>query len=432
PAGNPGINPGGNPVRVADSIVSTPREISVGKWPLGMVHDGNQLWVAESGQRTIAAIDFDTGQIIERKRVGRLPTSMARSDDGTVFTLVATDQLIRRFSPGGRERVLARLGTCPEEMIFADGNVWAMTLPQCSSESSRIVRIDPQTGRQSRSAVLGEWGKAMTAYGGEIFVFHTRSPELTVVDMGSMNHTTYSVPGLSFWSAAQNASRVFGGGRVQRTKDEGLVLAFDPVSRQETARASVSERVVQLHANDQHVVALGSQGTMWVFDEATLELKRTITPSTGVYSPRVMLEHNGFLLVSSYAEPSGQGSIFVFDNWEPAGLNGDPGDPGVPGNPGANPNARAFPVGAGSWGGNVRNGPGTTFSLVTSLAQGEPVTLLSETTVIFNGYPWFEIQFRGGQTGYQWGGILCGTERPVSGIYQMCTGSPAADGQGNN
>jgi Bacterial SH3 domain len=73
-----------------------------------------------------------------------------------------------------------------------------------------------------------------------------------------------------------------------------------------------------------------------------------------------------------------------------------------------------FPAPAGSWGGVVRDGPGRQYRQVDSLKEGEPVTLMGRSDVIEDGYPWFKIISQSGQTGYQWGGILCstGAERP--------------------
>jgi hypothetical protein len=78
------------------------------------------------------------------------------------------------------------------------------------------------------------------------------------------------------------------------------------------------------------------------------------------------------------------------------------------------------PVEAGSWGGIVRNGPGQTHARVVSLREGERVTLLFNTGVMWNDYPWFLIRFRDGQLGFMWGGILCSRNTPVAGVYQRC------------
>lgn len=78
------------------------------------------------------------------------------------------------------------------------------------------------------------------------------------------------------------------------------------------------------------------------------------------------------------------------------------------------------PVAAGSWGGVVRSGPGMDYARVTTLREGERVELLYNTGVMRDAYPWFLIRFRGGQLGFQWGGILCRLEVPVDGLYETC------------
>jgi hypothetical protein len=83
-----------------------------------------------------------------------------------------------------------------------------------------------------------------------------------------------------------------------------------------------------------------------------------------------------------------------------------------------------YPTEAGSWGGIVRSGPGRDYRQVESLKEGERITLMGRSDVMENGYPWFKIAFRDGQTGYKWGGILCATgpERPD--IFQTCPAEP--------
>ena len=78
------------------------------------------------------------------------------------------------------------------------------------------------------------------------------------------------------------------------------------------------------------------------------------------------------------------------------------------------------PVEAGSWGGIVRNGPGQSHARVASLREGERVSLLFNTGVMWNDYPWFLIRFRNGELGFQWGGILCRLETPVEGVFEAC------------
>lgn len=73
-----------------------------------------------------------------------------------------------------------------------------------------------------------------------------------------------------------------------------------------------------------------------------------------------------------------------------------------------------------SLGGNMRNGPGTNFSKVRSVAEGTPLTLVANTGVRFDGYDWFEVRLNGGKSGYIWGGILCSNGERLSGILYAC------------
>ena len=94
--------------------------------------------------------------------------------------------------------------------------------------------------------------------------------------------------------------------------------------------------------------------------------------------------------------------------------------------PGTNPNAQPrhtgtaegkFPMGGQSLGGIVRAEPSLTSARVASLAEGTAVTLVGRAGAM-DGYDWFVIQFRG-QTGYQWGGIMC-SDASIRGILQQC------------
>lgn len=88
--------------------------------------------------------------------------------------------------------------------------------------------------------------------------------------------------------------------------------------------------------------------------------------------------------------------------------------------PGNEPNPPPAGIPAGSWGGIVRDGPGQNYRRLASLEQGERVTLLENTGVYSNGFPWWLIEFWGGRQGYQWGGILCSLNAPLEGIYETC------------
>jgi len=79
-----------------------------------------------------------------------------------------------------------------------------------------------------------------------------------------------------------------------------------------------------------------------------------------------------------------------------------------------------FPMEAASWGGIVRDGPGQEYKRLTSLTEGQHITLLENTGIVFNQYPWFKIRYSGSREGYQWGGIICGLDAPIDGAFETC------------
>lgn len=89
----------------------------------------------------------------------------------------------------------------------------------------------------------------------------------------------------------------------------------------------------------------------------------------------------------------------------------------------------------------VRGGPDTSAGRIEKLPVNEPVTLMRETGVYFDGFQWFEIEYSEGQRGFAWGGTLC-VDTEMSGILIDCrryagmtaqqalTGGPSQQGGG--
>ena len=95
-------------------------------------------------------------------------------------------------------------------------------------------------------------------------------------------------------------------------------------------------------------------------------------------------------------------------------------DPGTPAN--AQPRRVGtaegkFPMAGQSLGGIMRSSPSMSSAKVMSLAAGSDITLV-ERAGAMDGYDWFKVQYRG-QSGYQWGGIMC-SNAPIRGIFQQC------------
>jgi hypothetical protein len=80
-----------------------------------------------------------------------------------------------------------------------------------------------------------------------------------------------------------------------------------------------------------------------------------------------------------------------------------------------------FPQPGKSYGGKVRGGPGLQYQQVGSLREGDRIRIMTGTGVMMNGYEWFEIRYRNGRSGFQWGGIMC-SQKPHPTIYKTCEG----------
>ncbi|WP_068411709.1 MliC family protein [Labrenzia sp. OB1] len=78
-----------------------------------------------------------------------------------------------------------------------------------------------------------------------------------------------------------------------------------------------------------------------------------------------------------------------------------------------------FPQQGQSFGGKVRSGPGMQYQQVGSLYERDSFLILNATGVMMNGYEWFQIRYGNGQTGFQWGGLLC-SQTPYPTIYKVC------------
>ncbi len=427
------------PRQAADEVNIAATAITTGKWLEGITYDGTWLWAAESGQRTIAKIDLATRKVVQRFNVGRLPIAVATVGGSDIFTLVATDKVILRLTSAGRRSTLASFSGCPQAMIPWGADLYVLTLPSCSSESSRLIRVDTRNGSQATSAGLGEWGQTLVAIGSEIWVGHARGLAISIVDQRTLRAGQLDVPGTEVWSMAANSSDVFAGGRQTGSDQDGRVVMIDAQTRSEIARQSVGEMVTQIAADETYVVAVGSKGTIWVFSAGDLSLLRTIHLNAGDLSPRAVMFMGDSLLISISTFIDENGAVFVLSNYLPQATVGQspprpvapppalpPAVPPPPPPPPTPQAASGFPVLAGSWGGVLRAGPGMGFAQLGSTAEGDSLELLANAGQEMNSYPWFQVRTGNGLVGYQWGGIICAVQTEIEGTFALCDANSAA------
>jgi hypothetical protein len=442
-----------------------PRVIELGKWIEGIAHDGSNLWAAESGQRTIAKVDYRTGRVIERLKVGRLPIAISTIGKD-VFTLVATDKVVLKHDRRGKRSRLAALKDCPRAMAVSGTELFVLGQPNCSSDKNRLIRIDSRNGKQRNSANLGEEAQALTVAGNQVWVGHSRGGLVSVVNKSNLKARKVKVSNTEVWALASNKTAVFAGGRKSGTNDDGSIVMFDARSQKERARFSVGERVTQIIADDRKVIAVGREGTIWVLTARDLKLLRTIKLASGKFDPKSVAFVNNDLIISAGKYRGENGAVMVLTNYLPRGIAGaGPNRPGAKpgtgpnrpsvnnsGRPGAKPGQRpggtkvgqrpggrpnkpavrpqrpgssssaGFPLAARTLKpGNVRSKPSLKAPVVAkTTGVGQPLTLLARTGNLLENYPWFSIRLGNGKKGYQWGGLICYTGKPISGTRGVC------------
>ncbi|PCJ94286.1 MAG: hypothetical protein COA52_05335, partial [Hyphomicrobiales bacterium] len=428
----------------ADNVVLRPQVYRLGANVKGLAYDGTWVWAAESGQRSIAKLDLNTGRFIERINVGRSPEAIVSTGNGDTYTMLTGNKSIWRQRANGRGSKLANLNECPQAMIADGRNIWVLTQPDCDEFSSRVVKVNARSGRSEDSGVLNEQANDLVAYRNQIWIAHSQSPNLTIINQRSMRDITLRIRRAKFMAITADSQHIFAAGSGRNRNSDGLVVMIDPDRERELHRIELPQKITHITSDGTYVVAAGEEGTLWVLSADDLELLRTITMRSGSFTPGGVLIEDGQLLVSVDQYRRRNGAVFAMDDWKPntnsgGGNNSGSGNGGSGNNGGNTGGGNAgngansiFPVRAASSGGRVRSGPGMNYGQVGSLQNGEHVTLLEKTNVVMNGFPWFEIQFRGGQNGYQWGGILCETRKRVPGVNGICRTRPTNTNQGNN
>jgi hypothetical protein len=303
----------------AEKILTlTPKVFPVGKWAEGIAATQQGLWVAESGARAIALLNAKTGETLRRVTVGRLPVGLVAGADDVVSALIQTDRAIWRQPTRGRGKAIAGLPGCPNALAQgagAGGGLWVLTMPACSSDSAQLVRVDPKSGAQTTSRILGQWGEALAAGAGVVYVAHARPPALDIVDQKTLAVQTVDPQDLSLWAIVAGPDRLIVGGRINSDWSKGVVASLDPKTGAERQRRQVDQMIVALAADEKSVVAVGEKGRLWVLAPNDLTIQKTIDLSTGAFKARAAVLREGVLYVTSQEQFGDKGAVFAISGW---------------------------------------------------------------------------------------------------------------------
>lgn len=313
------------PAPIADSVTLAATPIRVGKWPERAAFDGRSLWVSESGARTIAEIDLQTRGIRRRLKVGRLPVDVVATENGTVYALANTDNMIYAVAPGGDDKAgeYAEVPRCAERMSYADNNLWVISKLNCSSPAA-LTRVSHLNGRTARIAELDGDPSDIKAAHGLVYIglmsTGARPAFVSIVNADAGNVTPSPDLPVHYPRLAANAAAVFVGG-APAEQNAGIVLKLAAGQAVISAQQKLPEAIAAIGATDQYVIAAGRQGTIFVLSAADLSLLRTIRTTAPMEPHDVLPVGNTLVVVSPRGnEVASDNVVNLIDGWLPGSV----------------------------------------------------------------------------------------------------------------
>lgn len=306
----------------ADSVMLGATAIRVGKWPERAVFDGRSLWVSESGARTIAEINLATRGIERHLKVGRLPVDIVATENGTVYALAETDNMIYAVAAAdAKAGEFAEVPRCADLMAYADNNLWVVSNLNCSSPSV-LTRVSHLNGRTTKIADLVGSTSDIKAAHGVVYIGQMatgpRPAFVSVVNADAGNVTATPDLPIHYPRLAANSNAVFIGGAPADRNDVGTVLKLAAGQAAIAAQRQLPEAIAAVGATDQYVIAAGRQGTLYVLSAGDLSLMRTITTNASMEPHDVLAIGNMIVVVSSRGnEVASDNAVYLIDGWMP-------------------------------------------------------------------------------------------------------------------
>lgn len=303
----------------------------IGKWPEGITSDGQNLWIAESGVRHVAQMDATNGRIIKRVKVGRLPVDMVANPAGRVFSLIYTDGLVWSHPGRGKSKRIAKLRDYPADMVANDRYLYILTQPGGSSANTKVVRVDQRSGKAKGSGPIQDGSAAGIALvAGRVWLVHGngRAGRISVLEPDTLRlRAIFDVKAFVRSIAANSQGAFVAGGEWDKS---GVVIGFDPQTGLQRARADLpGQFIAKLQVFQNHVIAVGNGGTIWILSNSDLSVKRVINTSFGQFQPQDVHVTPSTLFITTHRGKGVNGSVLAVRNWQP-GASEQPQDPPQP------------------------------------------------------------------------------------------------------
>lgn len=307
----------------SDTVSLAATQILVGKWPERAAFDGRSLWVSESGTRSIVEIDLQSRRTGRRHRVGRLPVDMVATENGTVYALAETDNMIYALSGGGSSAgEFADVPRCADIMAYAANTLFVVSNLNCSAPAV-LTRVSHLNGRTSKIADVAAGPTDMKAAHGHVYIGHmgsgARRGFVTVFNATSGDGWAPPDLAIHYPRLAVNSSAVFIGG-APLDSQTGIVTKLGAAQHQFVGEQRLPEAIVALAATDQYVVAAGRQGSLFVLAASDLSLVRTIRTGAAMEPHDILALGNTLAVVSSRGnDVAADNAVYLIDGWLPGG-----------------------------------------------------------------------------------------------------------------
>lgn len=304
------------------------RRVAVGKWPEGIASVGSSLWIAESGQRTIAELDPASLRLTRRLPIGRLPVSMGTDANGALYVAVVTDRTIARLAPGSRApaRVATITGTINH--LKVSGTIaWALTWPNDSSSEIAVVGIDTRSGRATTHARLSAGldyegaDSDFAVVGNRIWIGFHNGDLLVLNRTDGTRVERFSDRGGAINAVAADGDRAVIAGVLTRTRagspGTGIVVVLDNDTMRPFGVRELPQPIVELVTSNGRIVAIGEQGHVFVLDREARLLRHLVPAQRIVGRPVSAAVIGRRLFIATHGAGGPEGSLYVIAEWAP-------------------------------------------------------------------------------------------------------------------
>ena len=301
-------------LRQLEELNLTPRIYPLGKWPEGVAVVGDFIWIAESGSRQIVKLDRQSGAVVAKVPVGRLPVNLVADAKGTVYSAVYTDGKLWSQPASGKGRSLAKFKDYFVGIGVGEGAIFAANYTEADQRTTTLSRIDPASGKvKSSPPQTGEAGALVMAGGAPWLLY--RTGELAAYDPKSLTYVAGTSSSAFLWSLTANSQAVYAGGKTARPVGASLVVRHplgDPNAKTEKLLDG-DELILTMAATDARVAALGENGGVWILDAGDLTPLKHFNIGT---RPRSAIFADGQLYIVTMREGEDNGSLLVYDGLE--------------------------------------------------------------------------------------------------------------------